>query len=145
MSKGGVTAVQGESNVLVIAGNGAVALLVQKLLQDSTCPRFRVESATEIFAALKLLREIRFDIVLVDFSWAWAADPAALEKVNIFAPEAAVVLLTDRNAAASRLSNSDYAAEGLLVKGEFDAELLRGVIGRAVARRRFRELPHLYS
>ncbi|MEE9456971.1 MAG: response regulator [bacterium] len=136
---------QGEFNVLVIEDNGAVTLLVQTLLRDVSRPRFRVEFATAIRAALNRLREERFDVILVDISWAWNVDPAALKKIRIFAPETAVVLLTDRNAVTSRLNDSDYAGGDLLVKGEFDAELLKSTLCRAVARRQVQELPHLYS
>ncbi len=134
-----------EFNVLVFEDDGAVALLVQTLLGNAARPRFRVKYAAEIGAGLKHLREERFDVVLVDISWTWNADPAVLKKIRIFAPEAAVVLLADRNAVTSRAHDSDYAAEGLLVNGEFDAELLKSTLGRAVARRRVRELPHIYS
>ncbi len=136
---------RGEFNVLVIDDDGAVALLVQALLRDVPRPRFRVEYAPAIRGALKRLREERFDVILVDISWAWNADPAALKKIRIFAPETAVVLLTDRNAATSWLNDSDCAGGDLLVKGEFDAELLKSTLARAVARRRVQELPHVYS
>lgn len=124
--------------VLVIEDNGGLALFIQTLLRKAPRPKFEVGYEPHLTPGLHRLRKERFDVLILDHDVTLRTDAAALTKISVFAPEAAIVLLTDREHERSALKDLRGNAQAYLVKGEFDAEVLTATLGYAVARRRLR-------
>src|SRR5207244_9917412 len=98
-------------------------------------PNYRVHTADNVEAGLRILREKKPDAVISDIRMPGTSGIEGLRKIREIDPHVAVIMLTGFGALetakeALRLGANDYIAK------PFDAREMRDVIGRDVARTR---------
>lgn len=113
-----------ELKVLLIEDNPGDAFLIKFYLGESTEPVFHVSHAETVKAALELLSENKFDIILSDMNLPDSFGMDTIKTVLGNYPGNLVIVLTGLSDEEVGLETVRYGAQDFLVKGKFDGKVL---------------------
>jgi DNA-binding response OmpR family regulator len=113
-----------ELKVLLIEDNPGDAFLIKFYLGESTEPVFQVSHAETVKAALDLLEENTFDIILSDMNLPDSFGMDTIKTVLGNYPGNLVIVLTGLSDEEVGLETVKYGAQDFLVKGKFDGKVL---------------------
>ncbi len=115
---------QQELKVLLIEDNPGDAFLMKFYLGESTSPVFHVSHAETVKAALDLLAENTFDIVLSDMNLPDSFGVDTIKSILSKFPGNLVIVLTGLTDEEVGLETVRYGAQDFLTKGKFDSKVL---------------------
>ena len=123
--------------VLLVEDNPTDARLVRELLRDADpgSRAFRLEHVTRLTHALERLAQGRVDVVLLDLHLPDSNGVETLARIQLKAPDVAVVVHTGLNDDALAIEAVRRGAQDYLTKGEVDGHRLAQVLRHAAARR----------
>lgn len=113
-----------ELKVLLIEDNPGDAFLMKFYLGESTSPAFQVSHAETVKAALDLLAESQFDIILSDMNLPDSFGVDTVKSILGKYPGNLVVVLTGLTDEELGLETVRYGAQDFLTKGKFDGKVL---------------------
>src|ERR1043165_4191824 len=113
-----------ELKVLLIEDNPGDAFLMKFYLGESTSPLFHVSHAETVKAALDLLAENTFDIILSDMNLPDSFGVDTVKAILTNYPGNLVVVLTGLTDEEVGLETVRYGAQDFLTKGKFDGKVL---------------------
>ncbi len=115
---------QQELKVLLIEDNPGDAFLMKFYLGESTSPLFHVSHAETVKAALDLLAENTFDIILSDMNLPDSFGVDTIKSILSKFPGNLVIVLTGLTDEEVGLETVRYGAQDFLTKGKFDSKVL---------------------
>lgn len=115
---------QQELKVLLIEDNPGDAFLMKFYLGESTSPSFQVSHAETVKAALDLLAENTFDIILSDMNLPDSFGVDTIKSILSNFPGNLVIVLTGLTDEEVGLETVRYGAQDFLTKGKFDSKVL---------------------
>ncbi len=113
-----------ELKVLLIEDNPGDAFLMKFYLGESTSPVFQVSHAETVKAALELLSENTFDIILSDMNLPDSFGVDTIKSILSNCPGNLVIVLTGLTDEEVGLETVRYGAQDFLTKGKFDSKVL---------------------
>lgn len=113
-----------ELKVLLIEDNPGDAFLMKFYLGESTSPVFDVSHAETVKAALELLSENTFDIILSDMNLPDSFGVDTIKTILGKYPGNLVIVLTGLTDEEVGLETVRYGAQDFLTKGKFDSKVL---------------------
>lgn len=113
-----------ELKVLLIEDNPGDAFLMKFYLGESTSPVFHVSHAETVKAALELLSENTFDIILSDMNLPDSFGVDTIKSILSNYPGNLVIVLTGLTDEEVGLETVRYGAQDFLTKGKFDSKVL---------------------
>lgn len=113
-----------ELKVLLIEDNPGDAFLMKFYLGESTSPAFQVSHAETVKAALELLSENTFDIILSDMNLPDSFGVDTIKSILSNYPGNLVIVLTGLTDEEVGLETVRYGAQDFLTKGKFDSKVL---------------------
>ena len=122
--------------VLLVEDDAAHARLVHEMLKERNIHRFEYRRVDRLAAALRLLYDQHFDVVLLDLGLPDAFGPEAVVRVRKAAPSVTIVVLSGLREESLPLNAAQLGAQEYLVKGEEDAEQLLRAIKDSIERGR---------
>jgi len=125
---------------LLVEDNPADAYLEKRALRNILPVAFDVYCADRLEDALKLLREIRFDVVLLDLGLPESGGLDTLQRVRAAEDSVAIVVLTGVADEATSLQALDRGAQDFLLKSEVTPETLHRTIRFAIHRQQVQHL-----
>jgi glutamate dehydrogenase (NAD(P)+) len=120
--------------ILAFEDNPVQLKLIERLLLESQHPTFVVTSAVTLADGLRLLRDQRFDLILLDLVLPDSQEMETFGRVKAHAPDIPIVILTgiaDIRLAARAV---DAGAQDYLVKSRLDGQRLIRSIRYAIER-----------
>lgn len=121
--------------VLLIEDNLDDVVLVRQALRDAAPNDFEIESTARLEDGLKLLREQRFDIVLLDLTLPDSFGIETYDRLHSLSDVPVVVLSGNSNDAVA-LEALERGAQDYLVKGTVSGELLVRMLRYSITRHR---------
>jgi len=127
-----------ETRVLVVEDNQGDAGLVRFALRAESGAEhsFKAEQVIRLQDALQLLKEKRFDLVLLDLSLPDAEGMDTLVRVREAAPDLPIVIMTGLNDESMAVEAVRRGAQDYLVKGQTDSRAVIRAILYAIERER---------
>jgi two-component system, chemotaxis family, response regulator Rcp1 len=122
--------------VLLVEDNAAHARLVHEMLKEKNTRQFEYRRVDTLGAALRLLYDQHFDVVLLDLALPDAFGPEAVVRIRKAAPSVPIVVLSGLREERLSLEAARLGAQEYLVKGEEDAEQLLRAIKDSIERGR---------
>lgn len=121
--------------VLLVEDNLGDARLLDLMLQESM-PAYSLSHASSLSEAMHLIREERFDIILLDLSLPDANGHQTFWQLHAVAISIPIIVMTglDDEALAAELAQA--GAQDFLVKGTVDARILQRAMRYAIERKR---------
>lgn len=113
-----------ELKVLLLEDNPGDAFLMKFYLGESTSPVFNVSHAETVKAALDLLAEGSFDIILSDMNLPDSFGVDTIKTILGKFPGNLVIVLTGLTDEDVGLETVRYGAQDFLTKGKFDSKVL---------------------
>ncbi len=113
-----------ELKVLLIEDNPGDAFLMKFYLGESASPLFHVSHAETVKAALELLNENQFDIILSDMNLPDSFGVDTVKSILGKFPGNLVIVLTGLTDEEVGLETVRYGAQDFLTKGKFDGKVL---------------------
>ncbi len=113
-----------ELKVLLLEDNPGDAFLMKFYLGESTSPVFNVAHAETVKAALELLAEGPFDIILSDMNLPDSFGVDTIKTILGKFPGNLVIVLTGLTDEDVGLETVRYGAQDFLTKGKFDSKVL---------------------
>lgn len=123
--------------ILLVEDNPADVRLLREYLSDSPTLRFELETVGWLSAALQVVAQRRFDLVLVDLSLPDCRGLATFQRLRQAAPDTPIVVLSGLDDESLAISAVREGAQDYLVKGRIEPYLLGRAIRYAVERHRF--------
>ena len=122
--------------VLLVEDNAAHARLVHEMLKERNVQQFEYKRVDSLAAALRLLYDQHFDVVLLDLGLPDAFGPESVLRVRKAAPSVPIVVLSGLEEESLPLRAARLGAQEYLVKGEEEAEQLLRAIKDSIERGR---------
>lgn len=122
--------------VLLVEDNAGDARLIEEMLADCPVARFELDRADRLAAALELLGNNSYDLVLLDLGLPDSSGTDTVVRLQAVAPGLPIIVLTGLADEAVGLQAIQTGAQDYLVKGQADAKLLTTSIRFAIERRR---------
>ena len=113
-----------ELKVLLIEDNPGDAFLIKFYLGESTSPVFQVSHAETVKAALELLSQNKFDLILSDMNLPDSFGVDTIKSILGRFPGNLVIVLTGLTDEEVGLETVRFGAQDFLVKGKFDGKVL---------------------
>ncbi len=124
-------------HTLLIEDNPDDALLIQRYLTGSPRVNYNVMHVTLLADGLKCLKNIYFDVVLLDFALPdGPAGLATLEKVYALASHIPIIVLTGHDDDELAIEAVHKGAQDYLVKGQITGSMLGRSIQYAIERKK---------
>jgi DNA-binding NtrC family response regulator len=124
-------------HTLLIEDNPDDALLIQRYLTDSPRVKYNVMHVALLADGLKCLKNIFFDVVLLDLVLPdGPTGLATLEKVYALAPHIPIVVLTGHDDDELAIQAVQKGAQDYLVKGQIAGAMLGRSIQYAIERKK---------
>lgn len=120
---------------LIVEDNPADADLEKRALRNILPVEYDVYCADRLEDALRLLGDIRFDVVLLDLGLPESGGLDTLERVRAVADSVAIVVLTGAADEATSLEALDRGAQDFLLKSEVTSGTLHRAIRFAIHRK----------
>ncbi|GBG13215.1 diguanylate cyclase [Novimethylophilus kurashikiensis] len=122
-------------NVLLVEDNPGDARLLDLMLQEAL-PDYSLTHAASLSEAFPLVREGRFDVILLDLSLPDASGHQTFWQLHSVAFSTPIIVMTglDDEALAAELAQA--GAQDFLVKGTVDARVLQRAMRYAIERKR---------
>ncbi len=121
--------------VLQVEDNPAYARLVELMLEKDDQCRYCIVYVKTLNDALTKLYQRDFDVILLDLRLPDSEGLVTLERMCNAAPELPIILLTCSKEEEVSMQAVQFGAQDYLVKGEFDADLLKRTITYAIDRK----------
>ncbi len=115
---------QNELNVLLLEDNPGDAFLLKFYLDESTSPKFNVMHAETLKAALDMLAENTFDIIISDMNVPDSFGVDTIKAILSGYPGNMLIVLTGLTDEEVGLETVRFGAQDFLVKGKFDGKVL---------------------
>jgi diguanylate cyclase (GGDEF)-like protein/PAS domain S-box-containing protein len=125
-------------DVLVVEDNPGDSRLIEINLSEVVEVQFRVVVRSDLSAAMEVMGERRFDVVLLDLFLPDSQGLGTLEKLLTIADETPVVVLSGLDDFSAAVQAVQRGAQDYLVKGKGDGELIRRAILHAIERQKTR-------
>ena len=122
--------------LLLVEDNAAHARLVHEMLKERNVHQFEYKRVDSLAAALRVLYDQHFDVVLLDLGLPDAFGPESVVRVRRAAPSVPIVVLSGLQEESLPLKAAQLGAHEYLVKGEEDAEHLLRAIKDSIERAR---------
>jgi len=122
------------TRVLLVEDDAAHARLVHEMLNERDFRRFEYKRVDSLAAALRVLYDQHFDVVLLDLGLPDAFGPESVGRVRKAAPSVPIVVLSGLPEQDLPLEAARLGAQEYLVKGEEDAEQLLRAIKDSIER-----------
>src|SRR6266704_108128 len=122
--------------VLLVEDDAAHARLVHEMLKERNVHRYEYRRVDRLAAALRLLYDQHFDVVLLDLGLPDAFGSEAVVRVRKAAPSVPIVVLSGLREETLPFEAARLGAQEYLVKGEEDAEQLLRAIKDSIERGR---------
>lgn len=126
-------------NILIVEDNPADFRLVAELLKESVSPVFACKNAVRLDEALKMLKEDKFDIVLLDIGLPDSSGFNGLEKIFSMEPLIPIIILTGINDENIGIQALQKHAADYLVKGQINTSTFKRSIRYSIERKRAEE------
>ncbi len=126
-------------NILLIEDNPAEARLLQELLKQASPTRFKWTCQSRLQAAIAILKEQSFDVILLDLT---LPDSQGLESLTAIArirPQVPIVVLTNTDDDDLALEAMRTGAQDYLFKRQANTELLARSVRYAIERKQASE------
>lgn len=130
-------------HLLLVEDNPGDALLVTERLEDSRPEHYKVTLATSLAEAVRLLRSLRIEVVLLDLSLPDGSGTACVTQLRQEAPEIPIVVLTGSDDDALAEACLRAGAEDFLSKHDDHPRSLHRSIGYAISRVRDHQVRRL--
>lgn len=121
-------------NIVLVEDASADATLIQKMLTTDVEENYNVNHVTTISAAMNLLNEHSYDLVLLDLSLPDGDGLKNIVAIKKVKPRIPIIVLTANNDYPFSISAIKHGAQDYLVKGSFNSILLGRSIRYAVER-----------
>ncbi|NBB80417.1 MAG: response regulator [Verrucomicrobia bacterium] len=123
--------------VLICAKTAAGRSAIEKLIEAS---RFsgRYETASALAEAKKRREEDSFEVIFMDSGLFADGHQPTFAAIQSFCAESAVILISDRDEAASSIKALEYGAEDYLVRDDLDLAAIEHAMTAALGRRKGR-------
>ncbi len=115
---------QNELKVLLLEDNPGDAFLIKFYLDESTSPKFNVTHAETLKAALNMLAENKFDIIISDMNVPDSFGVDTIKSILSDYPGNMLIVLTGLTDEEVGLETVRFGAQDFLVKGKFDGKVL---------------------
>ncbi len=125
--------------VLLVEDNPGDSRLIKELLSDTSSSTFEIETTERLSDALTILRERRFDVILLDLSLPDSTGLETLIKAQAKVPQLAIIVLTGLDDESMAVEAVRRGAQDYLVKGQIDSNLLSRAIRYAIERKQSEE------
>lgn len=135
-----MTPITTNARILVVDDEPPVLLTLKAILEQEG---YAVDAAEEGAAALRMVREHRYDLVLTDLKMPGVDGMAVLKGVRNLSPETVTVMLTGYGSLDSALEAVQRGAYEYLLK-PVEIPHLKLVVQRSLERKRFSEIEVLY-
>lgn len=113
-----------ELKVLLLEDNPGDAFLIKFYLSESSAPVFNVMHAETVKAALDMLAENKFDIIISDMNLPDSFGVDTIKSLLSKYPGNLLIVLTGLTDEEVGLETVRYGAQDFLVKGKFDGKVL---------------------
>lgn len=113
-----------ELKVLLLEDNPGDAFLIKFYLSESSAPVFNVMHAETVKAALDMLAENKFDIIISDMNLPDSFGVDTIKTMLSKYPGNLLIVLTGLTDEEVGLETVRYGAQDFLVKGKFDGKVL---------------------
>lgn len=113
-----------ELKVLLLEDNPGDAFLIKFYLSESSAPVFNVMHAETVKAALDMLAENKFDIIVSDMNLPDSFGVDTIKSLLSKYPGNLLIVLTGLTDEEVGLETVRYGAQDFLVKGKFDGKVL---------------------
>ena len=122
--------------VLLVEDSLSDRRLLETMLLESPTPITLLKSSDSLAGALKLLKECRFDVAILDLNLTDSFGEDTLTKLNREYPELPVVVNTGAYEEEVGLETLSVGAQDFLVKGKYNSYVLIKALYYAVERKR---------
>ncbi len=127
-------------NILVVEDNPSDLYLIESMLQASKLPINQILSAGRIADAIEVLKKNDIGLVLLDLSLPDSLGLGSFLTIRQYAQKIPVIILTGQIASEVALEALKQNAQDYLVKGEFNAGLLKKSIEYSIERKKAEEI-----
>jgi two-component system, NarL family, sensor histidine kinase UhpB len=127
-------------NILVVEDNPSDLYLIEQMLQASKIPINHIYSAGRIKDAIEILKRKDTGLVLLDLSLPDSLGIDSFLGIKQYAQKIPVIILTGQIASDVALEALKQNAQDYLVKGEFNASLLKKSIEYSIERKKAEEI-----
>jgi len=122
--------------VLLVEDNPDDVELIRILSADMAAGSLDITSADCLSAGIKLLSELKFDIVLIDLFLPDSAGIDTLSGFHAITAELPVIVMTGHNDEKLAIEAVQQGAQDYLIKGQVDANLLWRSVNYAIERKK---------
>jgi len=122
-------------NVLLVEDDPGDVRLVQEMFKVSGAKEYELSVAGTLDDAIDALRKDRFIAILLDLNLPDSSGVNTIKSIRGNCSECAVVVLTGMDDETVAMETLKTGAEDFLVKGKFDASLLKRSLRYAIARK----------
>ncbi|MBF0384547.1 MAG: response regulator [Candidatus Omnitrophica bacterium] len=132
--------------VLVVEDNEVDKKVIESMLNDPTSSISYIKLTNTLNSALKILKESKFDAVVLDLNLPDSKGVGTLEKLNKRFPEIAIIVNTGAYEDELGLQTLTLGAQDFLVKGRYTSYVLNKVLHYCLERKRAEvELKRAYA
>lgn len=125
--------------VLLVEDNPADVRLWQELLWDVTSAQFQLIPVERLDEAMEMLKQQRFDVILLDLSLPDSQGLETFVKMHLQAPAIPIIVLTGLDDESLATKAVQEGAQDYLVKGQVNGDLLVRCMRYAIERQRAEE------
>jgi len=125
--------------VLLVEDNPADVRLWQELLWDVTSAQFQLIPVERLDEAMEMLKQQRFDVILLDLSLPDSQGLETFVKMHLQAPAIPIIVLTGLDDESLATKAVQEGAQDYLVKGQVNEDLLVRCMRYAIERQRAEE------
>ncbi|NLH41129.1 MAG: PAS domain S-box protein [Planctomycetes bacterium] len=122
--------------ILIIEDDVIDRKLLERLLSQSTLGAYDVRHADRLAAALTLLKEQAFDIILLDLGLPDSQGMDSVSRLQMHAPHVPIIVLSGLNDENTATQAVQLGVQDYLMKGQVDAVLLMRAIRYALERKK---------
>ena len=122
--------------VLLVEDNPGDARLLKEYLAESGRDRFEIGHAERLSGGLQLVRDERFDVVLLDLNLPDSEGLDTVARMHREAKDVPIIVLTGAEDEETAISAAREGAQDYLVKGRVDSNVLVRSVRYAIERKR---------
>jgi two-component system sensor histidine kinase/response regulator len=121
-------------NILLVEDNPGDAMLLEELLLDNKRFKFKMDVADTLQTAIKMVEEIRYDIILLDLGLPDSNGLDALQVINKKVNNIPILVITGLDDDKTGNEAIKMGAQSYIVKGLYNSRLITDSIIHAVER-----------